>query len=843
MRLTRRNKLLTHRKLIFKYAFLALFPLSLIAQQKDAGQEQIIINLQGGYGESEVSFDIEGKVQKAWLDAFREKYPHIRMIGGSIPLLIEGVGIESHLLLAIAGGTAPDLIEFNFRQSGTYVEKGFLYPMDEWINNEITAKEAQAQGIFDQNIMYKDELEERVLPQAMDALYTYGRDGKKHFYFLPWYNEVRVMAINKIRFREAGLDPIKDVPKTWDELWETGKKLTDPEKDIYGFMNDDGGYLSWASAPFFLSMNPVRVRRDPVTKEWHAAFNGPGITTAADFWVKICSEEWVYKPSGRVVKGIGKYGADVWVKWSRDEIGMLFLTVNDILMNSNVWLNARSYDEVGIAPIPTAPNGVSNTELYIRFMGITATTKDPKVRDAVWKYIRFIGSAQGRKIAVDTYVENNYAKFVMPDLLKKYGYEEYVDEVPKEWVETVKYSFAHSYPEPYGKNTQHIYPMMSVPVQKALHENLGQNPDREYRLAYLQKLYDKQVKIADEKMMEVIPEEEKTTREVVSFIIATVIFVMFILLFVYIWRVFTPQNMILPTGQSHFKKFKFAYLLLTPAGLGVLVFNYYPLVRGILMAFEEYSVVEGSKFIGLTNFALVFFDSDFWLSIVIAGYYTVLYLFMVFIPPIFLAILLTEIPVGKVFLRVVYYLPAIITGIVMMLMWKKFFNPTEDGLLNQVISFLGFEPVHWLNEKSVAMISIMIPQAWAHMGAGCLIYLAALKTIPEDLYEAVAIDGGGFFDRIQYVTIPIIKPLILIQLIFAVIGAFQASDAVLVMTAGGPDRATMVVGLEIFFNAYMYQRFGVATAMAWILGFILMGFTVYQMRRLSRLTFTTASGE
>jgi multiple sugar transport system permease protein len=179
----------------------------------------------------------------------------------------------------------------------------------------------------------------------------------------------------------------------------------------------------------------------------------------------------------------------------------------------------------------------------------------------------------------------------------------------------------------------------------------------------------------------------------------------------------------------------------------------------------------------------------------------------------------------------------------MMLMWKNFFNATDEGLLNQVIALFGFEPLRWLGDKSTAMISIMLPQAWAGMGVGCLIYLAALKTVPDDLYESVAIDGGGFFHRIRYVALPIIKPLILIQLIFALIAAFQAADTVLVMTAGGPDNATMVVGLEIFFNAYLYQRFGVATSMAWILGFILMGFTVFQMRRLSKLTFTTADAK
>ena len=587
-------------------------------------------------------------------------------------------------------------------------------------------------------------------------------------------------------------------------------------------------------------MDSRAVKRDPETGEWYASFNDEGAIRAADFWLKLVSAPWIHPVTGKKLRGIGLFNGENWSKWYRGEIGMILLTANDILMNYNTWMNTLNYDEVGIARIPASPLGKSTTELYLRLMGIISTTADAQVRDAAWKYIRFVGSNEGRRVSVDTYVQNNFARYVMPELLQEYGYGEYVDEVPAEWAEAVRYSFAHSVPDPHGKNTQHIYPMMSSPVLKAMNEDLGSNPDESYRLARLKELFDEAVVVANERMMGIIPPDQVFTRKLVAFIIASLIFIMFIILFIYIWRVFTPRRLEGSTARGHFRKFRFAYFLLTPAVLGVLVFNYYPLLRGALMAFQEYKVLGESEFIGLTNFALVFYDRAFWMSIVIAGYYTLLFILVVFIPPIFLAVLLTEIPLGKVALRVIYYLPAVISGIVMMLMWRIFFDPTADGILNQVLVFFGFEPLQWLGSKSTAMVSVMIPQGWAGIGPGCLIYLAALKTVPDELYEAVAIDGGGFFNRLRFVTLPSIRALIFIQLIFAVIGAFQASDAVLVMTAGGPDNATMTVGLEIFFNAYMFQRFGVATSMAWILGFLLMGLTMFQMRRLSRMTFTTA---
>lgn len=829
-------------RVLFSPLLMVLFVTEVQPQSPQKPGDEVIINLLGTAGDYNPQADAE--LRQARIEAFLKKYPHIRLMEGDIPLIVEGVGVGASTLLAIAGGTAPDLLEFNFRMLGNYIEKGFLYPLDEWINADITAEEAIAQGIFDANIMYKDELEERVHPAAMDAIYTLGPDGKKHIYGLPFDTVIRVLAYNKLLFRQAGLDPDRDVPKTWDELWEVGKKLTNPEDNRYGFfgtgVNDI--WASWEAAPLILSMNSTRVIRDPQDGSWRATFNGPGVTTAADFWVQLVTKKWVHPQTGKTIRGIGKYGGDmsVWAQWDNDQVGMVFATVNDVVMNQSLALLNRSLDEIGIARIPTSPSGKSVSELMVFFRGITATVDDPAVRDAVWKYIRFSASEAAERIKVELSVANNNGRFIRPDLLEKYGYEEYISEVPQDWADAIYYSLDNCAPEPYGKNTRYIYQMMANPIISAYGEDLAQHPDREYRLARLQELYDESVRKTNEKMMEIIPEKERQTREITALVIASLIFVMFIILFIYIWRVFTPDNLIVPTGHSHFKKFKLAYILLVPAALTVLVFNYYPLLRGAIMAFEEYSVIHGSEFTGITNFSLVFFDADFWQSILIACYYSVLFILLVFIPPIFLAILLTEIPVGKVFFRVLYYLPAVISGIVMMLMWKSFFNPTENGLLNQLLTALGFEPIWWLGDKSTAMLAIMLPQAWAQLGPGCLIYLAALKTVPEELYEAVAIDGGGFIDRIRHVTLPVIKPLIWIQLIFALIAAFQAADAVLVMTGGGPDRATMVVGLEIFFNAFMFQRFGVATAMAWILGFILMGFTVFQMRRLSRLTFTTA---
>jgi multiple sugar transport system permease protein len=146
----------------------------------------------------------------------------------------------------------------------------------------------------------------------------------------------------------------------------------------------------------------------------------------------------------------------------------------------------------------------------------------------------------------------------------------------------------------------------------------------------------------------------------------------------------------------------------------------------------------------------------------------------------------------------------------------------------------------WIKDEKLAMLCVILPTVWAGMGPGSLIYLAALKNIPNELYEAADIDGAGFLGKIRFIVLPRLKALIIIQFIAAFIVAAQSSDFILVMTFGGPNEATRVADLLIFEKAYLYLRFGLATTMAWILSLLLMGFTVIQIKYLSKMEFKAA---
>ena len=786
-------------------------------------------------------FSIEGKAHMAVYQAFRQKYPSIFPQSNPMGLQFEGAAGEAPLLMSIAGRTAPTVLHVNGRQSGSYVEREFLIPLDEFVRPEETIAEAQAAGTFDEDIMYREEFESVVRPQVRDMVYREGPDGKKHVYFLPYSYWARVLAYNKTLFVEAGLDPYADSPTTWLELLSIARRLQQPEKDSYGMLVDTSEGSSWIALPFFYSMGIHIVEQDEESREWRASFGNrqhvERAALAADFYLQLVDGPWRDPITGKIRYGAGRM-QDAWYLWEKGRVGMVMPYINDLLINAEPLLSGMNPEELGIVPIPQSPLGDSTTEMHVRGLGLCAATSNPEVIRAAWKFIRFIVSSEAEREMVRVYVENGYGSYINPEKLHQYGYEEYLKLVPQQWNKTLSHAFTHSEPAPYGKNCQAYILRASEPLQTAFSQGIARIKDPSVRLDQLAKLYEQANTSINEKMLNRIPEETRHFRRQIAAIALSVMAIAFIALFGYVWKLFSVAKPI--SNRHRRKRYGLAYAMLFPAILTILVFNYYPLLRGAVMAFQDYNIMGRSTFVGLDNFAMVLFDPSFWLSIIRTVEYVVWSLLFVFLSPILLAIILSEIPFGKVFFRVVYYLPAVVSGLVVMLMWKMFFDPSENGVFNQLLSVIGVGPLGWLNSAQTAMFSILLPLGWSTMGPGCLIYLAALKTVPDDLYEAAAMDGGGFRTRLFHVMLPTIKPLVMIQLIFVLIGAFQSADNVLVMTGGGPDGATNVIGLEIFTNAYVYMRFGIAVAIAWILGFLLIGLTMLQMRRISRMNFTTA---
>ena len=762
------------------------------------------------------SADPFNQADLAVIRAFQEKYPYIDLKPFS-GITIQGISMDSGPLLAIAGGNSPDIIYVNFRQSDTYIQQGFLAPMDEYLKN------------------IPEELQNlRVAKPVWPVIRRQGSDGKKHVYALPYGLLIRTLCYRKDLFAKVGLDPERP-PQDWNELYEYAKKLTSSEHRTYGlFMGMGPMTTSWDFITYLWSAGGEAVVQDE-NGEWHAAFDSDEAVEALLFYLKLITTKWT-DSKGKAREGfVLRSGVDD-TAWGEGRLGMRMMYLDEKSIG-------RGMDPslIGIAPVPLGPTGLRGSELNCTMMGIFAGQKDKRVRDAAWKYIWFYDSEEAREIRLKVMVESGYGKLMNPVYLKRFGYEEYLEDVPKTWLPVFEEALENGKPEPYGKNCQMIFNFMTYPIDQAIAlEYRGKLGDTdEEKRKKIKGILIKAVERTNKEMIGKISPEERAFRNKIAFIVAVIVASIFCMVLWKVWNIFTPKGEGVPKGWG-LRKYWPAYVIMLPAVASILLWKYTPMFMGSKMVFQDYQIVKESSWVGLGNFADVIFDITWWKSVWHTFYYMILMLGLGFWPPILLAILLQEVSRGKILYRTIFYLPAVISGFVVIYLWRLFYDPTDMGVLNQILGFLGVENQRWLQDERLAMLCCVIPSVWAGMGPGCLIYLAALKGIPDDLYEAADVDGTTFFGKIFHIVLPYLKALIIIQFIGAFIASAQSAGFILVMTFGGPNEATKVAGLHIFEKAYLYLKFGTATTMAWILGVLLLGFTVNQLKMLSRLEFRAA---
>ena len=836
----------------------------------------------------------------------------------STGIVVEGVEVD---LMQIAGDLAPDILYVNFRKSDNYIQAGFLYPLDkpdDGYLGDLRNAEINDDGISrsDRGIdllgMTDEELNFRINPKIWPVIRRKGPDGKTQTWAVPYGGALgKVLAYRKDLFDEYGIAH-PTVDWTWDDMMAAAKKLTNPDKGHYGIQLGRGKHESWYWITFLWSAGGEVMVYDPEDDSWLCTFDTHEAALALDFYTHLSAEKWI-DAQGKVRRGYSsKDASESSAKWERGEIGMQFMYVDEKL------LATINPEVVGMVPVPLGPTGKRGAELNSRMMGLFSRIEEPAVRDAAWEYVRFYDSREAVALKTQIMVEGGLGRFINPKYLRMFGYSEIERLSPKGWAEYFDIAIATGKPEPYGKNSNVAYAMMTFPIQEAeqlmLNDQLPQTDAG--RLQVMRELLIKHNQRANVEMIGLITPADRSKRRTVAVVVLLGIVIAFTFVFRKISRIFTAPS----AGDGEqltwaFRKYLPAYLMLIPAALSILVWSYVPVLRGMAMAFFDYQILRESTWVGVDNFGDLLFDDAWWLSVWNSLRYSFLVISLTFMPPIVLAIFLQEVPRGKLVFRTIYYLPAVITGLVTVLMWKQFYEPSENGALNAlmlnipaigfvavgvammivalafarrlqlnemyggaigfigagILLFLGFsslanpilfpgsetmvdsllriplrlfsfmpEPNKWLTNPETAMISCVIPMVWAGMGPGCLIYLAALKGIPDDYYEAADIDGASFIDKILFVVFPMLKALILINFVGAFIGSwYAAAGNILLMTGGGGN--TEVADLHIWYKAYTYLKFGPATAMAWMLGFMLIGFTVHQLQILSRVEFRTAT--
>jgi multiple sugar transport system permease protein len=462
-------------------------------------------------------------------------------------------------------------------------------------------------------------------------------------------------------------------------------------------------------------------------------------------------------------------------------------------------------------------------------------------RDMVWKIMTLVCSPDGNDENIRRKVAAGQARFLNPRELKRLGFADYLKEASPDYIamwEQIDRGDILEVVEPFMGKWVQFRDFYQREVIDLVLRPAGRDFDYTAALQRLER-------DANSGIMFDRPASELDRYRPRARVIVTVAAAAFVLLLVILVRGQLRRKASLAGVYTGF----LPWLLLLPALASFLVWSYYPLLRGMVMAFQDYKIVGKSAFTGLSNFIGIMLDPNFYHYIWTTFRFVLWNLALAFFTPILLAVMLAEAPRLKVFFRTLFFLPQMTSALVVTLMWKELYMGSAQGTINRFLGWVwglfgqAFVPVDWLGDPKTVMACVILPGVWAGAGIGSLIYLAALKSVPDDLYEAASLDGAGMRSKFRHITLPTILPLILINFVGAFIATFQTMGNIFLLTFGGPGKETMVMGLAIWQEAYVNLRFSIATAYAWILGGILIGFMVLQLRLLRQVDFRQAKGD
>ena len=822
--------------------------------------------------------------------ALSAEHPELRPVkwGG---LWLPGAGGRSPLLLAMAGGNAPDIYQCWFHIIQNDITNGFLMPLDQWLGANGDAWKG-----------WQD------IPELWHQVAT----ANGHLYGLPAASVAYYGIIyRKDLVREAGLDP-EVTPRTWSEFLTWCRHLTHSKTSsgvrlgqrAFGVCEAPWNWLPWMQSaggspitqsresrllglPFTFPMEAITcITPDgedlsDVPPQWRANFDSREAFLAAHFLQQLIWEPWIRDPqdgtpislsptdrargtcilNGREIRFTeADITEGVVRKLPLNNDPELFIRGEIVAMFAGTEALERitgtgglDPDLIGMMPFPShTPDLPRVFQAHRHFWGISeGVARRPRAeQDLVFSCLERLTSPTLNDARIREQVLEGNARWCHPADLKRLGLEAYLDEIPpaiRQLYEALDRGEIVARTEPFVGFWQGVSDLIQRRLLGILLSEAGRNFDVEAALRRINEDANRGL------MFRVADEEIAKGRPVAWGITILLILGLLSLLLRLIWKHWNCRATERPqmpetTARPPLKGWaawraspvKIACLMLAPALISITVWSYYPLIRGVLMAFRDYHIVGESPWVGFDNFILVATDWGFWCSAGRTLKYVFLTLALGFFTPVILAILLSEIPRGKVFFRTLYFLPHLTSTLVITLLWQLMYDPTEKGMLNQLLALFGLPYQTWLQDPAWAMVCCVLPGVWAGAGMASLIYIAALQALPADYTEAAAIDGAGYWGRFRHVILPQILPLMVINFVGAFIAAFQSIGSIFLLTFGGPGDATDVLSLAIWKEAYNNLRMGSATAMAWFLGTALVGFTYLQFRILRKVEFRRA---
>lgn len=278
-------------------------------------------------------------------------------------------------------------------------------------------------------------------------------------------------------------------------------------------------------------------------------------------------------------------------------------------------------------------------------------------------------------------------------------------------------------------------------------------------------------------------------------------------------------------------------LFISPWIVGFLAFQLYPFLASLYYSFTFYPILDAPRFIGLENYRNLLSDPRFRTALGNSAYFALFAVPLGTLVSVLLAMLLNTKTRGISIFRTIFFLPSITPVVATAIVWLWMFNP-RAGIVNYVLALIGIRGPGWLGSPEWAKPALIIISIWG-VGNAVLIYLAALQDVPRELTEAAQIDGANRLQQLWSITIPMISPVILFNVVTGLIGAFQYFTEVHVMTGGSgrPADSTLMLSIYLWQTAFQYFKIGYASAQAWVLFLIVITFTVGLFRLSGRYVY------
>ena len=279
------------------------------------------------------------------------------------------------------------------------------------------------------------------------------------------------------------------------------------------------------------------------------------------------------------------------------------------------------------------------------------------------------------------------------------------------------------------------------------------------------------------------------------------------------------------------QRFLWVFFFLLPSLAGLLIFLIIPMLASLVLTFYEWDPLLPTHFtfLGFDNYMTLAKDRDFWAALLHTLSFIVGYIPLVMVTGLGVAVLMNQKLTGRTFFRGAFFMPVISAWVAVALMWTWIFNP-KFGIINYLLGLIGIIGPAWLYDPHWAMPAIILTSVWKDTGFIMVLFLSSLQSIPQEYYEAAALDGANGWAKFRYITLPLLSPAVFFTLIISLINSFQVFDQVWIMTQGGPAGSTSVLVEQIVNNSFRYGRMGYAATLSWVLFLIVFAVTIFQTR-------------